>query len=55
MKQFFGDNQKLPKLKTKQLGFMSCSFSKKIALEFAFGLWSEGENKIPVLIEILCD
>ena len=31
-------------------GFMSTSLNKKIALEFAFGNWTEGSPKIPVLL-----
>ena len=31
---------------------MSTSFDKKVALEFAFGLWHEDSPKIPILLEI---
>ena len=40
------------KILKRQKGFMSTSFSKKIALEFAFGLWDEDNPKIPVLMQI---
>ena len=29
---------------------MATSFSKKIALEYAFGVWDEDDRKIPVLL-----
>ncbi len=40
------------KMGTNQKGFMSTTLSKKVALSFAFGHWSEDSPKIPVLLEI---
>ncbi len=34
---------------------MSTTLSKKVALSFTFGLWSEENPKIPVLLEIWLD
>ena len=33
-----------------QKGFMSTTFDKIVALEFAFGLWNDESKLIPVLI-----
>lgn len=35
---------------TNQRGFISTSFSKSVALEFAFTEWNENNPKIPVLL-----
>ena len=35
-----------------QKGFMSTSYDKIVALEFAFGSWHNQSKQIPILIEI---
>ena len=50
---FLSNFQMFNKLLKRQKGFMSTSLSKKVALEFTFGLWREENPKIPILLSIL--